>query len=86
VRLDNTFPPLFFVPGHTLNHEAKCFSLGHRLKSRPVSASNRNTVSSLNPGTRNKSTPTCLYISARTSNPNSAFFFVPPPLGGTATQ
>jgi len=55
--LDNIRPPEILVPGHKPNHDAKCFALGHRVMSVPISAIKAKALPAAIPSLRVKSTP-----------------------------
>jgi hypothetical protein len=53
VRPLSFWPPETLLPGERLSQEAKCFSVGHRLMSNPISATTlrgRGRVDAIDPG------------------------------------
>jgi hypothetical protein len=57
VRPLSFLPPETLLPGERLSQEAKCFSVGHRVMSSPISATTLRAVGASMPSIRVRSTP-----------------------------
>src|SRR5713101_9430464 len=81
-RRDSTFPPEILCWGHSPNQRQKCFTLGHRVISVPISERITRAVPSSMPSMVVRSTPAMRESGVRASEPGCVGLLVAAGLGG----